>query len=78
MIILRVKTRRGGGGGGGGGGINDDDKNMVQIHDEQRSIQMTILHRDIYIYTKNTAHTSTVITNNGSKNSKCRPESDTQ
>ena len=27
-----------------------DDKNMVQIHDEQRSIQMTILH--IYIYTK--------------------------
>ena len=52
---------------------------MVQIHDEQRSIQMTILH--IYIYThthKNTAQTSTVNTNNGSKNSKCRPESDTQ
>ena len=51
---------------------------MVEIHDEQRSIQMTMLHRDIYIYTKNTAQTSTVITNNGSKNSKCRPESDTQ
>ena len=35
---------------------NDDNKNMVQIHDEQRSIQMTILHRYIYIYThKNTA-----------------------
>ena len=50
-------------------------KNMVQIHDEQRSIQMTILHRDIH---KNTAQTSTVITNNGSKNSKCKPESDTQ
>ena len=48
---------------------------MVQIHDEQRSIQMTMLH--IYIY-KNTGQTSTVITNNGSKNSKCRPESDTQ
>ena len=30
-----------------------------------------------YIH-KNTAQTSTVITNNGSKNSKCRPESDTQ
>ena len=29
----------------------NDDKNMVQIHDEQRSIQMTMLHRDI-IYTK--------------------------
>ena len=32
--------------------FNDDDKNMVQIHDEQRSIQMTMLHRHIYIYTK--------------------------
>ena len=53
---------------------NDDDKNMFQIHDEQRSIQMTILHRDIH---KNTAQASTVITNNSSKNSKCRPESDT-
>ena len=61
----------------GRGGINDDDKNMVQIHDEQRSIQMTMLHRDTYIH-KNTAQTSTVITNNGSKNSKCWPESDTQ
>ena len=50
-------------------------KNMVQIHDEQGSIQMTILHRDIH---KNTAQTSTAITNNGSKNSKCRPESDTK
>ena len=37
--------------GGGGGGINDDDKNVVQIHDEQRSIQMTMLHRDIYTKT---------------------------
>ena len=54
----------------------NDDKNMVQIHDEQLSIQITTLHRDIYIH-KNTAQTSTVITNNGSKNSKCRPESDT-
>ena len=50
-------------------------KNMVQIHDEQRSIQMTISHRDAH---KNTAQTSTVIINNGSKNSKCRPKSDTQ
>ena len=50
---------------------------MVQIHDEQRSIQMTMLHIYIYIY-KNTAQTSTVVTNNGSKNSKCRPESDIQ
>ena len=50
---------------------------MVQIHDEQRSIQMTMLHRDIYIH-KNTSQTSTVITNNGSKNSKCKPESDIQ
>ena len=39
--------------------------NMVQIHDEQRSIQMTILHRDTYT---NTVQTSTVIINNGSKN----------
>ena len=36
---------------------NDDDKNMVQIHDEQRSIQMTILHRYIYIY----IHTKTLL-----------------
>ena len=77
MIILKSESKPDGGGGGGGGGINDDDKNMVQIHDEQRSIQMTMLHRDIYIYTK-TAQTSTMITNNGSKNSKCRPESDIQ
>ena len=55
----------------------NDDKNMVQIHDEQRSFHMTMLHRDIHIH-KNTAQTSTVIINNGSKNSKCRPESDTQ
>ena len=47
---------------------------MVQIHDEQRSIQMTGSHRDTH---KNTAQTSTVIINNGSKNSKCRPKSDT-
>ena len=26
-------------------------KNMVQIHDEQRSIQMAISHRDIYTKT---------------------------
>ena len=45
---------------------------MVQIHDEQRSIQMTA-----YVH-KNSAQASNVITNNGSKNSKCRPESDTQ
>ena len=38
---IRVKTRR------KEGGKNDYDKNMVQIHDEQRSIQMTVLHRDI-------------------------------
>ena len=50
-------------------------KNMVQIHDEQRSIQMTISHRDTH---KDTTQTSIVIINNGSKNSKCRPESDTQ
>ena len=50
-------------------------KNMVQIHDEQQSIQMTISHRDTH---KNTAQTSTVIINNGSKNSKCWPKSDTQ
>ena len=43
---IRVKTRR------EGRRRKNDDKNMVQIHDEQRSIQMTILHRDIYIYTK--------------------------
>ena len=48
---------------------------MVQIHDEQRSIQMTIADRDVH---KNTAQTSTVIINNGGKNSKCRPKSDTQ
>ena len=41
---------------------NDDDKNM---------------HRGIYIHTK-TAQTSTVITNNGIKNSKSKPESATQ
>ena len=50
-------------------------KNMVQIHDEQRSIQMTILHRDTH---RNTVQTSTVIINNGSKHSKRRPKSDTQ
>ena len=38
----------------------NDDKNMVQIHDEQRSFHMTMLHRDIHIH-KNTAQTSTVI-----------------
>ena len=54
----------------------NDDKNIVQIHDEQRSIQMTILHRYINIH-ENTAQTSTLIINNGSKNSMCRPESHT-
>ena len=49
-------------------------KNMVQIHDEQRSIQMTVSHRDTH---KNTVQISTVIINNGSKSSKCRPKSDT-
>ena len=44
-------------------------KNMVQIHDEQRSIQMT-LHRHYLSIHKKTAQTSTEITNNGSKNSK--------
>ena len=48
-------------------------KNMVQIHDEQRSIQKTISRRDTR---KNTAQTSTVIINNGSKNNKCRPISE--
>ena len=57
MIILKSESKpdgfgEGGGGGGGGGEINDDDKNMVQMHDEQRSIQMTMLHFDIYIYTE--------------------------
>ena len=28
-----------------------DDKNMVQIHDEQRSIQMTISHRNTHTNT---------------------------
>ena len=39
---IRVKTRR--------KQQQKDDKNMVQIHDEQRSIQMTILRIYIYIY----------------------------
>ena len=55
MIILKSESKltgEGGGGGWGGGGVNDDDKNMVQIHDEQRSIQMTMLHRYIYIQKK--------------------------
>ena len=50
-------------------------KNMVQIHDEQRSIQITISHRNTH---KNTAQKITVIINNENKNSKCRPKSDTQ
>ena len=50
-------------------------KNKVQIHNEQRSIQMIVLYRDTH---KNTVQTSTVIINNGSKNSKRRPKSDTQ
>ena len=50
-------------------------RNMVQIHEGQQSIQMTISHRDMHI---NTAQTSTMIINNGSRNSKYRPISDTQ
>ena len=38
---------------------------------EQRNIQVTILRRDTH---KDTTQTSTVIINNGSKNSKCRPK----
>ena len=45
---IRFKTRR--------KEKNYDDKNMVQIHDEQRSIQMTMLHRDIQIYTYTQKH----------------------
>ena len=52
MIILKSESKTDGRRVGGGGGISDDGKNMVQIHDEQRSIQMTMLHRDIYIYTQ--------------------------
>ena len=53
MIILKSESKPDGWWWGGVGvGINDDDKNMVQIHDEQRNIQMTMLRRDIYIYTK--------------------------
>ena len=48
-------------------------ENMVEIHDEQRTIQMTISHRDTH---KNAAQTSTVIINNEMKNSKCRPKSE--
>ena len=51
------------------------ERDMAQIHDEQRSIQMTVSHRDTH---ENTAQTNTVIINNASKNSKCRPKSDTQ
>ena len=58
MIILKSESKPDGDEGGGGGGINDDDKNMVQIHDEQRSIQMTMLQRDIYIYTYTQKHCS--------------------
>ena len=39
MIILKSESKPDMG-GRGEGGINDDDKNMVQIHDEQRSIQI--------------------------------------
>ena len=50
-------------------------KNMVQIHDEQRSIQMIISLTNTH---KNTAQTGAVFIINESKNSKCRPKSDTQ
>ena len=50
-------------------------ENLVQIHDEQRSIQMTVSHGNTHI---KTAQTSTVIIDNESKNSKCRPKSDTE
>ena len=56
MIILKSESKPDGGRGVGWAGINDDDKNMVQIHDEQRSIQMTMLHRDIQIYTYTQKH----------------------
>ena len=89
MTKKMTKLRWEGGGGGGGEEKRRDDNfkvksrrqkkqmmmmttNMVQIHDEQRSIQKTISRRDTR---KNTAQTSTVIINNGSKNSKCRPKS---
>ena len=55
---------------------NEIVTNRAGVHDEQRSIQMTILHRYINIQ-ENTAQTSTLIINNGSKNSKRRPESHT-
>ena len=52
---IRAKTRQLGGWGGGGGytqkhcsAMMITTKNMVQIHDEQRSIQMTIVHRDTH------------------------------
>ena len=47
------------------------ERDTAQIHDEQRSIQMTVSHRHTH---ENTAQTSTVIINNASKNSKCRPK----
>ena len=58
MIILKSESKPDGGRGGGGGGrgLMMMIKNMVQIHDEQRSIQMTMLHRDIQIYTYTQKH----------------------
>ena len=50
-------------------------KNMVQIHGEERNIQMTISHRDTH---KSAAQTGAVIIKNGIKNSKCRPKSNTK
>ena len=48
--------------------------NMSQIHDEQRSIQMTMSHR----HREKALLRQALIINNGRKNSKCRPKSNTQ
>ena len=50
-------------------------KNMVRIHDKQRSVQIKMSHTNTH---KNTAYTDIVIINNGSKNSQCRPKRDAQ
>ena len=71
MIILKLEPKP----DERGKNNDDDDERYGSLHDEQQSIQMTILHRNTH---ENTVQTSTVIINNGSKNSKCRPKSDTQ
>ena len=52
-------------------------KNMVQIHDEQRSIQMTILRRNTHKKHCSDKHCdyNKIME---ARSSKCRPESDTQ